>query len=427
MKEFIRVRPAGPLKGSVQIDGAKNSALKLLAATLLTKEEVIISNLPLLEDVKVMFDVLIYLGSKIEKVGEGSYKIKNDDINDYITPTKLMNKMRASFIVTGPLLSRFKKAISYMPGGCSIGARPVDLHLKGFEALGATVHIGIDAIDVSVAEGKLRGAYVYLDFPSVGATENILMAAVLAEGVTTIDNAAQEPEITDLANFLNKLGAKIRGAGTKTITITGVKELKGGEHSVMPDRIEAATYLIAGAITKGDVTVKNVVAAHLRPIIAKLREIGCEIYVNEDEDEIRVIAKKKLNATNIKTLPYPGLPTDVQSQFMTLLTICDGDSIIKETVFENRFMHVEELQKMRALIITDGNEARIIGVEKLVGTKVKSTDLRAGASCILAGLVAEGETEVYETYHIYRGYNDVINKFKSLGADLEVVEYEEAK
>lgn len=426
MKEFIRVRPTGPLKGEVEIDGAKNSGLKLLAATLLTKEEVTITNLPLLEDVKVMFEVLEYLGSKIEKVGDKAYKIKNDDIHDYITPIDLMNKMRASFIVTGPLLSRFGKAISYMPGGCSIGARPVDLHLKGFEALGATVHIGIEAIDVSTVDG-LKGADIYLDFPSVGATENILMAAVLAEGTTTIDNAAQEPEITDLANFLNKLGAKIRGAGTKTITITGVKELKGGEHPVMPDRIEAATYLVAGAITRGDVTVKNAVAAHLRPIIAKLKEIGCEVSVNDDEDEIRVIAKDKLLATNIKTLPYPGLPTDVQSQFMTLLTVCDGDSIVKETVFENRFMHVEELQKMRALIVTDGNEARIKGVDKLIGSKVKSTDLRAGASCILAGLVAEGETEVYDTYHIYRGYNDVINKFKALGADIEAVKIEEEK
>lgn len=424
MKEYIRVRPTGQLKGEVKIDGAKNSGLKLLAATLLTKEEVIIRNLPNLKDVCVMLDVLRYLGSSIEKLDEKSYRIKNDKISDYITPYELMNKMRASFVVTGPLLSRFGKSITYMPGGCSIGARPVDLHLKGFEALGANVHIGIDAIDVSSPNG-LKGGYVYLDFPSVGATENILMAAILAEGVTTIDNAAQEPEITDLANFLNKLGANVKGAGTRTIKITGVKELKGGEHAVMPDRIEAATYMIASAITNGDVVVKDVVASHLVPVIAKLRETGCTVEVNDDEDEIRVIGTPHLKATNIKTLPYPGLATDVQSQFMTLLTICEGDSIVKETVFENRFMHVAELQKMKALIITEGNEARIKGVDKLIGADVRATDLRAGASCILAGLVAEGETKVYDTYHIYRGYNDFENKFNSLGADVSLVQVEE--
>ena len=424
MREYIRVRPNGPLKGEVKISGAKNSGLKLLAATLLTKEEVTISNLPPLKDVNVMLDVLQYLGSKVERIDETTVKIKNDDITDYITPIELMNKMRASFVVTGPLLSRFGKSITYMPGGCSIGSRPVDLHLKGFESLGAKVHIGIDAIDVDGSAG-LKGAPIYLDFPSVGATENIMMAAVLAEGTTTIDNAAQEPEITDLANFLNKLGAKIRGAGTKTIEVVGVKELSGGSHTVMPDRIEAATYMVAAAMTKGDVLVTDVVAAHLVPIIAKLRENGAQVEINEDEDQIRVIGADKPKAMNIKTLPYPGLPTDVQSQFMTLLTISDGDSVVKETVFENRFMHVAELQKMRALIVTDGNEARIKGVDKLVGTDVKATDLRAGASCILAGLVAEGETRVHDTYHIYRGYYDFEKKFTDLGADLQIVKVEE--
>lgn len=422
MKEYLSVKNNGPLKGEVKIDGAKNSGLKLLAATLLTKEEVTIKNLPPLQDVEVMLDVLKYLGSKIERVDETTVKIKNDEITDYITPIELMNKMRASFVVTGPLLSRFGKSITYMPGGCSIGARPIDLHLKGFEALGADVHVGIDAIDVNAKVRGLKGANIYLDFPSVGATENIMMAAVFAEGLTTIDNAAQEPEITDLANFLNKLGAKIRGAGTKKIEIMGVKELSGGSHTVMPDRIEASTYMIAAAMTKGDVTVTDVVAAHLVPVIAKLRENGAEVIINEDEDRIRVIGAKHPKAMNIKTLPYPGLPTDVQSQFMTLLTISDGDSIVKETVFENRFMHVAELQKMKALIITEGNEARIKGVDKLVGTDVRATDLRAGASCILAGLVAEGETRVHDIYHIYRGYYDFVNKFNSLGAKLEVIE-----
>lgn len=423
MKDFIRVRPNGPLKGEVQIDGAKNSGLKLLAATLLTKEEVIINNLPQLRDVLVMIEVLKYLGSNVEWIGNNSVKIKNNNLEKYITPLDLMSKMRASFVVTGPLLSRLGRSVTYMPGGCSIGARPVDLHLKGFEALGAKVKVDVDFIDVN-AENGLNGNSIYLDFPSVGATENIMMAAVLANGTTIIDNAAQEPEITDLANFLNKLGSKIRGAGTKTIEIIGVDELRGGEHSVIPDRIEAATYMIAAAITKGDIVVKDVVEDHLIPVIAKLKEIGCKIEVNEFEDKIRVIGTNNPIATNIKTLPYPGLPTDVQSQFMTLLTICEGDSIVKETVFENRFMHVPELQKMKALIITDGNEARIKGVPELIGTDVKSTDLRAGASCILAGLIAKGETRIHEIRHIYRGYNDFINKFKNLGADIELVKKE---
>ncbi|MGF0040047.1 UDP-N-acetylglucosamine 1-carboxyvinyltransferase [Peptoniphilaceae bacterium SGI.131] len=418
--EYIRVRPNGPLRGEVWIDGAKNTALPILAATLLTKEETIIREVPMLKDVEIMLEVLESLGAKVEHLGEKSLRIKNDKLVKYETPYELMDKMRASFLVMGPLLARLGKTLTNLPGGCNIGARPVDLHLKGFRALGAKISEDLNAIGAT-ADGGLKGDYVYLDFPSVGATENILMASVLAEGTTIIDNAALEPEITDLANFLTKMGAKIRGAGTKTITIEGVKELKGADHVIIPDRIEASTYMVAAAITGGDVLVRNVVPSHIRPVIAKLREMGCTIEEDEDAESIRVIGKDRLKATNIRTLPYPGFPTDAQSQFMTLMTLCEGESLVEETVFENRFMHVDELNKMKALIVTDGNEAKIMGVPGLKGAKVKATDLRAGASCILAGLVAEGETLVYDIYHIYRGYYDVIDKFKGLGADIELI------
>lgn len=419
--EYIRVRKSGPLKGEVVIEGAKNTALPILAATLLTKEETIISGVPPLKDVEIMIEVLKSLGATVEYLDEKKIKIRNENLARYETPYELMDKMRASFLVMGPLLARLGKTITNLPGGCNIGARPVDLHLKGFKSLGAEISEDVNAIGARV-EGRLKGGYVYLDFPSVGATENIMMAAVLADGETVIDNAAMEPEITDLANFLTKMGAKIKGPGTQTITIEGVRELKGTSHTIIPDRIEASTYMVAAAITKGDVIVKNVLASHVRPVIAKLREMGCTVEVDDDADMVRVIGTENLKATHIRTLPYPGFPTDAQSQFMTLMTICQGESSVEETVFENRFMHVEELQKMSALIVTEGNEAKIMGVPKLKGAKVKATDLRAGASCILAGLVAEGETLIYDTYHIYRGYYDVIRKFRELGADIEVVQ-----
>lgn len=418
--EYIRVRKSGKLKGEVVIEGAKNAALPILAATILTKEEIIISGVPLLKDVEIMIEVIEALGGKVEKLDEKTLKINNKNITKYETPYELMDKMRASFFVMGPLLARMGKTYTKLPGGCSIGARPVDLHLKGFKALGAKISEDSLVIGAEVKD-RLKGNYVYLDFPSVGATENIMMAATLAEGETIIDNAAMEPEIVDLANMLTKMGAKIRGVGTQTITIEGVSELKGAEHTIIPDRIEAGTYMVAAAITKGDVLIKNVVSSHIRPIIAKLREMGCTVDVNDDEDMVRVIGTENLKATHIKTLPYPGFPTDAQSQFMTLMTICEGESHVEETVFENRFMHVDELRKMSALILTEGKEARILGVPSLKGAKVKATDLRAGASCILAGLVAEGETYIYDIYHIYRGYYDVIQKFKNLGADIEII------
>lgn len=418
--EFIRVKKSAPLKGEVSIDGAKNAALPILAAALLNPHETIIADIPPLRDVKIMVEVLEALGADVEYLDETTLKINVPEIKTTTTPFELMNKMRASFVVMGPLLSRMGHAVNGLPGGCQIGERPIDLHLKGFRALGGEVIEKVDRIELD-AHGKLKGSKVYLDFPSVGATQNIMMAAVYAEGTTTIENAAKEPEIVDLSNFLTKMGSKIRGAGTSTIVVEGVKELKPANHRIIPDRIEASTYLVAAAMTGGDVLVKNVIASHIRPVIAKLQEMGCIVEEDEDEDEIRVRANGKLIATNIRTLPYPGFPTDVQSQMMTLMTIAEGESIVEETVFENRFMHVDELRKMHALIVTDGNEARVMGVPNLVGATVKATDLRAGASMLIAGLAAEGHTDVYEIYHIERGYRDIIGKLKSLGADIELM------
>lgn len=420
-KEILVIRPNGPLKGEVNISGAKNSALPILAGCLLATEEVILDEVPKLKDIQVMVEILKSLGSKVEYLDETTLKIDSSQINSYETPFELMDKMRASFIVMGPLLSRFGKAVTKAPGGCNIGKRPIDLHIKGFKYLGAETTFDNEEI-AAKSENGLKGNVVYLDFPSVGATENIMMAAVLAEGETIIENAAKEPEIVDLASFLSKMGANIRGAGTSNIVIKGVEKLSGTRHTIVPDRIEAATYMLAAAMTGGDVTVKNVIGSHIRPVIAKLIEIGAEVEEIEDEDIIRVKVSKKLHGTSIKTLPYPGFPTDVQAQFMSLMTICDGESTVEETVFENRFMHVDELKKMGSTIITEGNKAAVIGVEKLHGADVKATDLRAGAALVMAGLVATGETRVSDIYHIDRGYSDLVEKFTKLGANIERVQ-----
>jgi UDP-N-acetylglucosamine 1-carboxyvinyltransferase len=417
-KEMFVIQPNGPLKGEVNISGAKNSALPILAACLLGTEEIILDEVPKLKDIEVMVEILRNLGAKVDYINETSLRIDPSNVNKTETPFELMDKMRASFIVMGPLLSRFGHALTKAPGGCNIGKRPIDLHIKGFNYLGAEAKIDVDEIYVNAKNG-LKGDLVYLDFPSVGATENIMMAAVLAEGETTIENAAKEPEIVDLATFLTKMGANIRGAGTSNIIIKGVDKLTGTRHSIVPDRIEAATYMLAAAMTGGDVLVKNVIGSHIRPVIAKLIEIGAEVEENVDEDMIRVRANKKLHATNIKTLPYPGFPTDAQAQFMSLMTVCEGESEIQETVFENRFMHADELKKMGATILTEGNKAVIVGTEKLHGADVKATDLRAGAALVMAGLVAEGETRVSDIYHIDRGYSDLVEKFSKLGAKIK--------
>lgn len=420
-KEILVINGGGPLEGEVTISGAKNSALPILAACVLGTEEIILDGVPGLKDVEIMIEVLRHLGSKVEYISEDSVRIDSSGINTCETPFELMDKMRASFVVMGPLLSRFKEAYTKAPGGCNIGARPIDLHLKGFEALGAKNIVNDDEISIKT-DGKLIGNEIYLDFPSVGATQNIIMAATLAEGETIIENAAKEPEIVDLASFLSKMGAKIKGAGTSTITIEGVERLTGTRHTIIPDRIEAASYMIAAAMTKGNVTINNVIGSHIRPVIAKLIEMGAEVEEIDDEDIIKVKVDKRLKATNVQTLPYPGFPTDVQAQFMALMTMCEGESKIQETVFENRFMHVEQLNKMGAAIATSGNRATIAGVDKLHGADVRATDLRAGAALVIAALTAEGETRVSDIYHIDRGYSHLVEKFTKLGANIKRVE-----
>ena len=422
MAKYI-VKQSGPLKGEVHISGAKNAVLPLMAAALLSDDVCIIDAVPCLRDVSLMKEILSSLGSDIEEIGENTISIHTEDIYSTEVEKDLVSKMRASILVMGPLLARKGRVRIPLPGGCAIGARPIELHLKGFEILGAVISEDENGEYVeAVAGGQgLIGDQIYLDFPSVGATENIMMAAVLAEGTTYIENAAEEPEIVDLANFLNKMGAKIKGAGTDTIRIEGVKKLHGAKHTVIPDRIEAGTFLLAAAITKGAVHVCNVEPDHLKPIIAKLRECGVRIEVGDEDIIVRGDLGPQIS-TDIKTLPYPGFPTDIQSPFMAYLTTVDGTSTVIETVFENRFMHVSQLGKMGASIETAGNRASIKGNTKLRGCSVIATDLRAGAAMVLAGLVAEGQTEISEIYHIERGYEKFIEKFAELGADIKKVD-----
>ena len=413
----IIVKKSNPLKGSVKIDGAKNAVLPIIAATLLAKGKSVIKEVPNLRDVHVISDLLRHLGAEVEYENK-TLTVDATNITTCEAPYELVRKMRASFLVMGPLLSRFNHTKISMPGGCAIGTRPIDLHLKGFRCLGADVEIDHGFVEAKTE--KLKGCKLYLDFPSVGATENIMMAASLAEGTTIIENAAEEPEIVDLANFLNEMGADIKGAGTNTIRIKGVKKLKGAEHTVIPDRIEAATYMVAAAMTKGDITIENVLMEHLKPVTAKLKEAGCKII--ELENAVRVIGPETLKPIDIKTLPHPGFPTDVQAQFMAMLTIAKGTGVVIETVFENRYMHVAEFNRMGANIKIEGRTAVVKGVDQLYGAKVNATDLRAGAALILCGLIAEGDTEIGEIYHIQRGYVDIDKKITALGGNIEIVE-----
>ncbi len=416
------VKKSDPLIGEVTISGAKNSVLPLMAATLLTEEETIIMDAPALKDVEIMCNILRSVGAKVVDYLESNVvEINAKEILTEEVPFDLVGKMRASILVLGPLLARQGKAKIALPGGCAIGDRPIELHIKGLTALGATIKENKDGW-LDCKANKLVGATIYLDFPSVGATENLIMAASMAEGVTIIENAAQEPEIVDLANFINKMGGKVRGAGTDIIKIEGVSKLKGAKHNVIPDRIEAGTFMIAAAITRGEIMVKNVLPEHMRPIIAKLRECGIEIEEYEDTIIVRASGNKKLLSTDIKTLPYPGFPTDMQAQFMAFLTTVDGPSVVIESVFENRYMHVKELEKMGAKLRVQDRSAIIEGKKKLKGAKVDATDLRAGAAVVLAGFVAEGETEVSEIYHIERGYEKFVEKFRSLGGNIEKVD-----
>lgn len=413
----ILVNNNGPLHGEVEVSGAKNAVLPLLAATLLTEDQCIIESVPDLADVAVMKKMLHNYGAEVDDSEQGNVKVTAKEIVTVEGDPQLVQEMRASTVAMGPLLARCGKVVMPMPGGCTIGKRPIDLHLKGFKALGATIEEDEDKVTITAGPDGLIGDAIYLDFPSVGATENILMAAVLAKGTTIIENAAKEPEIIDLANLLNKMGAKIKSAGTDMIRIEGVQRLSGAMHEVIPDRIEAGTFMLAAAITRGDVLVKNALPGHVRPIIAKLKE--CGVKVDVVDEGIYVDAREgELVATDIKTLPYPGFPTDIQSPFMAFLTTVNGKSIVKETVFENRFMHVVELNRMGADISTESREADIPGGRKLHGAKVRATDLRAGAAMVLAGLVATGTTEVSEIYHIERGYENFVSKFKGIGADI---------
>ena len=422
MAKYI-VKQSGPLRGEVFISGAKNAVLPLMAAALLSEGECIIRDVPSLRDVTCMKEILISHGAKIEEIEPGTLSILTEDITSTEARFDLVNKMRASILIMGALLARKGKARIPLPGGCAIGARPIDLHLKGLEALGAIIDINDNEGYVEAVAGPqgLVGDTIYLDFPSVGATENIMMAAVLAQGTTYLENAAEEPEIVDLANFLNKMGAKIKGAGTDTIKIEGVPSLHGAHHTVIPDRIETGTFMLAAAITRGELRIKNVVPDHVKPITAKLRECGVRIEVGDDEMTVRGDLGVQV-ATDIKTLPYPGFPTDIQSPFMTYLTTVEGQSTVIETVFENRFMHVAQLNKMGASIEAAGSKAIVRGNAKLRGCQVMATDLRAGAALVLAGLVAEGETEISEIYHIERGYENFIEKFEKIGASIRKVE-----
>jgi len=413
--EKLVIHGGNPLQGTVRVSGAKNAVLPIIVASMLATTESTLQEIPQLDDVHTVCEVISSLGVKIDSSQEGTLVIDAANLDSFSAPYDLVRRMRASFLVMGPLLARKRRGKISLPGGCSIGARPIDLHLKAFEAMGAKVNLENGYIEASVPEG-LKGAQIYLDFPSVGATENILMAASMAEGRTVLENAAEEPEIVDLATYLNSMGANIRGAGTNIIRIEGVKELHGAVHSVIPDRIEAGTFMVGAAMTGGNVYVENALSEHLKPLVSKLKEVGA--IVEEDIDGIRVIGKSPLRPTDIKTLPYPGFPTDMQAQFMALTTICQGTSVITETVFENRFMHVDEFKRMGAKIRIEGRSAIVEGVRALEGCQVNATDLRAGAALVLAGLVALGETEVGYLHHIDRGYDHLVLKLQRLGADI---------
>lgn len=416
--ERLIVKGGNRLVGTVKTSGAKNAVLPIIAASILGTSPSRLDEIPALEDVRTICAVLECLGIKVDASEPHTLKIDSREIISCEAPYELVRSMRASFLVMGPLLARKGYARISQPGGCAIGTRPIDLHLKGFEALGVKIEQGHGYIEASAPEG-MTGANIYLDFPSVGATENIMMAAAMANGTTVLENPAEEPEIVDLANYLNQMGARVRGAGTNVITIEGVSELHGVQHSVIPDRIEAGTYMIAAAMTGGDVIIENVLPEHQKPLIAKLREAGA--LVEEDIDRIHVVGSGRLKAVDIKTLPYPGFPTDMQAQMMAMLSVAEGRSKITETVFENRFMHVVELNRMGANITTEGRSAVITGPAHLTGCTVRATDLRAGAAMILAGLVAEGATEICDIYHIDRGYEEIAAKLTRLGADIKRV------
>ena len=419
MEQYV-IKGGNPLVGEVEIGGAKNAALGILAAAIMTDETVIIDNLPNVRDINVLLSAMEGIGAKIERLGEHKVKINGSLIHDLSVDYEYINKIRASYYLLGALLGKYKKAEVAFPGGCAIGTRPIDLHLKGFRALGADVDIQHGLI--SATAEHLVGNHIYLDKVSVGATINIMMAASMAEGKTIIENAAKEPHVVDVANFLNSMGANIRGAGTDVIRIVGVEKLHKTEYSIIPDQIEAGTFMFAAAATKGDVTVKNVIPKHLEATTAKLIEIGCE--VEEFDNAVRVVSSKPLHHTQVTTLPYPGFPTDMQPQMSVLLALAEGTSTVTESIFENRFKYVDELTRMGAQVKVESNIAIITGVEKFTGARVSAPDLRAGAALVIAGLAAEGITIVDDIYYIERGYEHFEEKLASLGAMIEKVSSE---
>ena len=420
MEQYV-IKGGNPLVGEVEIGGAKNSALAILSAAIMTDETVYIDNLPDVRDINVLLEAIQKIGAVVERVDRHSVKINGSTIGDISVDYEFIKKIRASYYLLGALLGKYKKAEVPLPGGCNIGSRPIDLHLKGFRALGARVDIRGGSICAN-AENGLVGKHIYLDMVSVGATINIMMAACMASGYTILENAAREPHVVDIANFLNSMGANIKGAGTDVIRIRGVEKLHATHYSIVPDMIEAGTYMMAAAATKGDVLIKNVIPKHLEATTAKLLEMGCE--VQEFDDAIRVIANKRLRRTHIKTLPYPGYPTDMQPQIAVVLALANGTSVVTESIFENRFKYVDELARMGSCIKVEGNTAIIDGVEGFTGARVSAPDLRAGAALVIAGLAAEGITVVDDIVYIQRGYEDFEIKLAGLGAEIEKVSSE---
>lgn len=416
MDQYV-IKGGNPLVGEVEIGGAKNAALAIISAAVMTDETVTIENIPNVRDTNILLNAIAEIGAKVERLDAHTVKINGSFIRDLNVDNEFIRKIRASYYLIGALLGKYKHAEVALPGGCDIGSRPIDLHLKGFRALGAQVEIGHGLVMASAE--KLTGTHIYMDKVSVGATINIMMAAAMAEGKTTIENAAKEPHVVDVANFLNSMGANIRGAGTDVIRIVGVEKLHQTEYSIIPDQIEAGTFMLAAAATKGDVTVKNVIPKHLEAISAKLLEVGCE--VKEFDDAVRVVASKPLRHTQVTTLPYPGFPTDMQPQMAVVLGIADGTSTVTESIFENRFKYVDEMTRMGANIKVESNIAIISGVERYTGARVNAPDLRAGAALVIAGLAGEGITVVDDIYYIERGYEAFESKLASLGALIEKV------
>ncbi|MBQ9643102.1 MAG: UDP-N-acetylglucosamine 1-carboxyvinyltransferase [Lachnospiraceae bacterium] len=420
MEHYI-VKGGHALSGEVEIAGAKNAALAILAAAIMANEPVVVENVPDVSDIRAILQAAESIGAIVEKIDRHTFRINGAPVQNLPVDNEYIRKIRGSYYLIGALLGKFGRAEVALPGGCKIGTRPIDQHIKGFRALGADVYTANSHI-IAEAE-QLEGGHIYMDVVSVGATINVMMAAALAKGATIIENAAKEPHVVDLANFLNSMGARIRGAGTDVIRIRGVDHLHGTEYSIIPDQIEAGTYMFAAAATMGDITIRNVIPKHLECLTAKLTEIGCEVM--ESDDAVRVCASKRLRSTNVKTLPYPGFPTDMQPQITVILGLAGGTSIVTESIFENRFKYVDELARMGAQIKVEGNTAIVSGVDGYTGARIQTPDLRAGAALVLAALSAEGYSEIYDIHYIERGYEDFPEKLRSLGADIARVDTDE--